>query len=270
MNKYALLLLGLMPILLFSQASRQYYHIPNAWMDVNVSGKLYKKFSWQIENSHRRQDMQGEYNESTTTGNLFHSFGQHVVRPYVHYQLSPKIRFSLMPLGWIGSNRFNEGNPISFFSELRISPQVMLTQFLGKLKLDNRLRYEMRWIGQNQPVDDKSFIYAGDFSSSTFRERLRYQLKLNLPFGREKISDKTLYGILSNEVFIQVGNQIPRANVLDQNRILIGLGYSVNRSLSVELAYQRQTIFRLNNTLKNNVDLNNILYVNMIVSNLNL
>jgi hypothetical protein len=91
-----------------------------------------------------------------------------------------------------------------------------------------------------------------------------------LPFGREKISDKTLYGILSNEVFIQVGNQIPRANVLDQNRILIGLGYSVNRCLSIELAYQRQTIFRLNNTLKNNVDLNNILYVNMIVSNLNL
>jgi hypothetical protein len=115
----------------FGQSPRQYYHIANGWTDLNLSGKIKGKFSWQIENHHRREDMQGDYNQATTTGNIYNNLNQHIFRPYIHYQLNPNVRFTLMPLGWMGSNRFKDGVPSAFFSELRVSPQVIITQNTG-------------------------------------------------------------------------------------------------------------------------------------------
>ncbi len=251
----------------FSQSPRQYYHISNGWTDINISGKIAGKFTWQLENQHRREDMQGDYNAATTTGNPYNNLNQHVFRPWVHYQFNPNVRFSLMPLGWIGSNRFAEGAPSAFFSEIRVSPQVMLTQNLGRVRIDHRLRYEFRWFGKNQAVNDKSFIYSGDFSTTTYKERFRYQIKVTVPINHAKMDDKTLYAQTYNELFINTGEQVGNANLLDQNRVLIGLGYKFNKFLAIEAGYMQQTIFKFNNSAKNNVDVNNILQLNLAVSN---
>ena len=257
----------LLSIQLYAQPPRQYYHISNAWTDLNFSGKITEKLSWQLESQHRRQDMQGDYHPSTTSGNPYQNLNQHIFRPWLHYQLNPSIRFSFLPLGWMGSNQFKDGVPSAFFSELRISPQIMLTQQLGKLRIDHRLRYEFRWIGQNQSVDDKSFIYGGDFSSTTHKERFRYQIKGSLPLGKEKMEDKTWYFQAYNELFVNIGEQVANTNLLDQNRVLIGLGYRINKNISVEAGYMQQAVFRFNNSAKNNVDLNNILQLNFVISN---
>ncbi|MDR6563645.1 MULTISPECIES: DUF2490 domain-containing protein [unclassified Arcicella] len=251
----------------FSQSPRQYYHISNGWTDINISGKIAGKFTWQLENQHRREDMQGDYNAATTTGNPYNNLNQHVFRPWVHYQFNPNVRFSLMPLGWIGSNRFAEGAPSAFFSEIRVSPQVMLTQNLGRVRIDHRLRYEFRWFGKNQAVNDKSFIYGGDFSTTTYKERFRYQIKVTVPINHAKMDDKTLYAQTYNELFINTGEQVGNTNLLDQNRVLIGLGYKFNKFLAIEAGYMQQTIFKFNNSAKNNVDVNNILQLNLAVSN---
>jgi|GEM_PF-1858561 len=250
-----------------SQSPRQYHRITNGWTDLNISGKIAGKFSWQLENQHRRQDMQGDYEPSTTTGNPYHNLNQHIWRPYVHYQLNPNVRFSLMPLGWIGSNRFSAGSPSAFFSELRVAPQVILTQTLGRLRFDHRFRYEFRWLGKNQEVNDKSFIYGGDFSESTYRERFRYQAKLTLPLNRPQMGDKTLYAQAYDELFINMGKKVGNLNLFDQNRVLLGFGYRLNHHFSFEASYMQQAIFRFNNTEKNNVDLNNILQLNFVISN---
>lgn len=250
-----------------SQSPRTYYHISNGWTDLNISGSLGGKFSWQLENQHRREDMQGEYNPSTTTGNPYHNLNQHLFRPYIHFQANPNVRFSLMPLGWIGSNRFKDGEPNAFFSELRIAPQVILTQQIGKLRVDHRFRYEFRWIGLNQPVDEKSFIYGGDFSSTIHRQRIRYQLKGTLPLNKSKMEDNTLYAQAYDELMIGLGNNIPNINIFDQNRVLIGLGYRFNKFYAVEAGFLQQVIFRFNNANKNNVDVNNILQLNLAISN---
>jgi hypothetical protein len=257
----------LLTIQVYAQSPRQYYHISNAWTDLNISGRITEKWSWQLENQDRRQDMQGDYNPSTTSGNPFQNLNQHIFRPWLHYQLNPSIRFSFLPIGWIGSNRFKDGVPSAFFSELRISPQITLTQHLGRLRIDHRLRYEFRWIGQNQSVENKSFIYGGDFSSTTQKERFRYQLKAILLLGKEKMEDKTWYCQASNELFVNIGEQVANTNLLDQNRVLIGLGYRINKNFSVEAGYMQQAIFRFTNSSKNNVDLNNILQLNFIISN---
>lgn len=251
----------------FSQSPRQYYHIANGWTDINISGKLAGKFTWQIENQHRREDMQGDYNESTATGNPYHNLNQHVFRPWIHYQMNPNVRFSLMPLGWIGSNRFKDGVPSAFFAELRVSPQVILTQNIGRVRFDNRFRYEYRWFGQNQDVNDKSFLYGGDFSTTTFKNRFRYQLKATIPLNHAKMDDKTLYAQAYDEVFVNTGEQVANTNLLDQNRLLIGLGYKFNKFLAIEAGYMQQTIFKLNNATKSNVDINNIIQLNLAVSN---
>lgn len=250
-----------------AQSPRQYYHISDGWTDLNISGKIAGKFTWQLENQQRRQDMQGDYNEATTTGNPYHNLNQHVFRPWVHFQLNPNVRFSLMPFGWIGSNRYKDGIPSAFFAEYRISPQVILTQNLGRLRIDNRLRYEFRWIGQNQSVDDKSFLYGGDFTNATFRERFRYQIKMTLPLNHAKMDDKTLYAQAYNELFVNMGEKVGNLNLLDQNRVLVGLGYKFNKFLSLEAGYMQQTIYRFNNADKNNVEINNILQLNLAVSN---
>jgi hypothetical protein len=252
---------------LSGQSPRQYFHIANGWTDLNISGKIAGKFSWQLENQQRREDMQGDYNPATTTGNPYNNLNQHVFRPWVHYQFSPAVRFSLMPLGWIGSNRFKEGSPSAFFSELRVSPQVILTQQLGRLRIDHRLRYEFRWFGQNQLVDEKSFVYGGDFATTTFKKRFRYQIKGSMPLGKDKMEDKTWYAQAYNELFINMGEQVANTNLLDQNRVLVGLGYRINKNLSLEAGYMQQAIFRFNNAAKNNVELNNILQLNIAVSN---
>jgi len=251
----------------FSQSPRQYYHIANGWTDINISGKIAGKFTWQLENQHRREDMQGDYNSQTTTGDPYNNLNQHVFRPWLHYQFNPNIRFSLMPLGWIGSNRFKEGSPSAFFSEIRVSPQVMLTQNFGRVRIDNRLRYEFRWFGQNQDVNNKSFLYGGDFSTTTFKERFRYQLKVTVPINHAKMDDNTLYAQTYNELFVNTGEQVANTNLLDQNRVLIGLGYKFNKYLAVEAGYMQQTIFKFNNATKSNVDINNIIQLNLAVSN---
>jgi hypothetical protein len=259
----------------FSQSPRQFYHISNGWTDLNISGKIAGKFTWQIENQHRRQDMQGDYNDATTTGNPYNNLNQHVFRPYIHYQPNPNIRVSLMPLGWIGSYRFgygtattpSVGKPLFFFSELRIAPQVVLTQNIGRVRIDNRLRYEFRWIGQNQSLDDHAGLYGGDFSTTTFRERFRYQFKMTVPLNHAKMDDKTFYAQAYDEIFVNMGEKVGNTNLFDQNRVLIGVGYKFNKFVSVEAGYMQQSVFRFNNPTKDNVDNNNIIQLNLAVSN---
>lgn len=252
----------------YGQSSpRQFYNINNAWTDLNISGKIKGKFLYTVENQQRRQDMQGEYNDATTTGNPYHNLNQHVFRPYVHYQVNPNLRLSLMPLGWIGSNRFKDGAPSAFFSELRIAPQVIITQYTGRIKFDNRLRYELRWLGKNQATTDKSFLYGGDFSTTTFKERFRYQFKATIPLNHKQVVDKTLYFQAYNELFVNFGKNVPNINLLDQNRILVGFGYRFNKFISVEAGFMRQSIYRLNNATTNNVDRNNVFQTNLAINN---
>jgi Protein of unknown function (DUF2490) len=246
---------------------RQFYNISNGWTDLNVSGKIKSKLLWQIENHHRREDMQGDYNEATKTGNPYKTLNQHIIRPYLHYQLNPNVRFSLMPLGWMGSNRYSEGKPSAFFSELRIAPQVILTQNIGRLRFDNRFRYEFRWIGKNKAVNHKSFLYGGDFSTIVYRERFRYQLKMTVPLNKSKLENKTLYLQAYNELFINSGKNVANINIFDQNRVLIGLGYKLNNYVSLEAGFLRQSVYRFNNFFKNNVDRNNILQTNLAITN---
>ncbi len=250
-----------------SQSPRVFYDISNGWTDLNISGKIAGKFSWQIENHHRRVDEHGEYNPSTTTGNPYHNLNQHIFRPYIHYQVNSGLRLSLMPLGWMGSNRFANGKASAYFSEYRVAPQAIFTQNLGRFRFDSRLRYEFRWIGKNEDVKNHSGFYGGDFSTVTKRGRFRYQFKTTVPLNASKMEDKTLYAQAFNELFVNTGEKVANINLLDQNRVLIGLGYRFSKFVSLEAGFMRQSVYRFNNSEKNNVDRNNIIQTNIAINN---
>jgi hypothetical protein len=117
-------------------------------------------------------------------------------------------------------------------------------------------------------VDDKSFLYGGDFSTTTFRQRLRIMLKATVPINHTKMDDNTWYAQAFDEVFVSMGPTTVNTNLLDQNRIMIGLGYKFNKFYAIEAGYLRQTIFRFNNIAKDNVDVHNVLLLNFVVNNI--
>ena len=75
-------------------------------------------------------------------------------------------------------------------NEFRIWPQIVLFQSLGKLKIEQRYRTELR------------------FTSNGYRNRFRYRLGLSYPFGKEKNDYKPFKVSTSNEIFFTDNEQI--------------------------------------------------------------
>jgi len=66
-------------------------------------------------------------------------------------------------------------------------------------------------------------------------------VRLQVPLKGKEIEDKTPYLALYDEIFIGFGENV-NANVFDQNRIGVLLGYRFNKKLRIEGGYLNQTI----------------------------
>jgi len=83
-------------------------------------------------------------------------------------------------------------------NEFRIWPQIIIFQSLGKLKIEQRYRAELR------------------FTNNGYRNRFRYRLGLSYPFGKDKNHYKPYQISVSNELFFT--NNEP---YFERNRILV-------------------------------------------------
>jgi hypothetical protein len=102
-----------------------------------------------------------------------------------------------------------------------------------------RLRLENRWIPNL--VKDNDHLTNTSYS---FSNRLRYQIREQLPFVKV-INDfnKGSYVLLQNEFFFNVsGQQYVNGKWFDQNRSLAGAGYRFNRHMDMELSYMLRLI----------------------------
>lgn len=106
--------------------------------------------------------------------------------------------------------------------------QLFFRQNIGKIQTIQILRLEERY---NQ-------IVVNDEASSHFHytNRLRYNFLLLLPFSKQGIVPKKLFGVLNNEVFINFGKNV-MYNVFDQNRFFAGLGYQISKHSSLHVGY---------------------------------
>lgn len=66
-------------------------------------------------------------------------------------------------------------------------------------------------------------------------------VRLQVPLRGREIKDKTAYFAVYDEVLVGFGENV-NANVFDQNRIGILLGYRFNKTLRIEGGYLNQTL----------------------------
>ncbi len=108
-------------------------------------------------------------------------------------------------------------------NELRIWPQLSLYQLIGKLKIEQRYRAELR------------------FTSNGYRNRFRYRLGLTHPLGKPKNDVQTFQVSLSNEIFFTDNEPY-----FERNRILASIQFKPSKNNSIQIGYLHQFDYKIN------------------------
>ncbi len=107
--------------------------------------------------------------------------------------------------------------------EFRIWPQAVLFQSIGKLKIEQRYRYESR------------------FTSNGYRNRFRYRFGISLPFGEEINNYRPFQMNASNEIFFT--NNEP---YFERNRLLFSFNYKPSANTTLQIGYLQQFDYKIN------------------------
>ena len=107
--------------------------------------------------------------------------------------------------------------------EFRVWPQIIVFQSLGKLKIEQRYRAELR------------------FTSNGYRNRFRYRLGLSYPFGKEKNNYKPFQISASNELFFTDNEPY-----FERNRMLVSFNYKPSKSTTLQVGYLHQFDYKIN------------------------
>lgn len=107
--------------------------------------------------------------------------------------------------------------------EFRIWPQVILFQPLGKLKIEQRYRSELR------------------FTSTGYRNRFRYRIGVSYPFGKERNAYKPFQVSASNEIFFT-----DKEPYFERNRMLLAFNYKPSKATTIQIGYLHQFDYKIN------------------------
>lgn len=108
-------------------------------------------------------------------------------------------------------------------SEKRLWEQLIVNQYLSRLKFEHRYRVEQRW-----------FTFRD--GSQPFRNRIRYRLNTFIPLNNRTITEKTVFLSLYDEIFLN-----PIGPVFERNRFYAGAGYQLNSQWILQLGMVNQT-----------------------------
>jgi len=108
-------------------------------------------------------------------------------------------------------------------NELRLWPQLVLSQSLGKINIEQRYRTEFR------------------LTSNGYRNRFRYRLALSYPFGKEKESFKPFQFGISNEIFFTDNEPY-----FERNRLLVAFSYKPSKRTTIQIGYLKQFDYKIN------------------------
>jgi hypothetical protein len=108
-------------------------------------------------------------------------------------------------------------------NELRLWPQLVLSQSLGKINIEQRYRTEFR------------------FTSNGYRNRFRYRLALSYPFGKEKENFKPFQFGISNEIFFTDNEPY-----FERNRLLVAFSYKPSKRTTIQIGYLKQFDYKIN------------------------
>lgn len=176
------------------------------------------------------------------------------MRPSLDYQLTKHLMGSV---GYSHYVTYAYGNPAlnkTTISENHVWIQGQFVHQFGDWKVTNRLRDENRYVGIAVKAADGSY----GIDRYVYRNRFRYMLLLNYPLMKRADKSTALFGILGNEVFLNVGSiaAVPNtdtnvgATLLNQNRIIAGFGYNINPHNQLQLSFIQQHIWNFADTIE--------------------
>jgi len=155
---------------------------------------------------------------------FYNNFHYHEFKAGINYKVLSNLRLTLAAGKY---DTYQEGGDFikpKNNDEFRIWPQMVITQSLKRIKVEQRYRAELR------------------FTSDGYRNRFRYRLGVSYPFGENNDDgDKPFQVSVSNELFFT--NREP---YFERNRLFISFNYKVSQSTSVETGYLHQFDYQIN------------------------
>lgn len=194
------------------------------WYNYFGTFKLSQKFGLHTEYQFRRN-------------NYITDWQQSLLRVGVNYQPNSRV---LVRFGYAWIETFPYGEiPINGqgrdFTEHRIFQMAQLTQKEGVVDISHRFMLEQRFVGRYSSPD------LSTEDEFPLLHRIRYMLRFQIPLRGKEIKDKTPFAAIYDEIFIGFGKNV-NANVFDQNRFGLLLGYRFNSKVRIEGGYLSQII----------------------------
>lgn len=194
------------------------------WFTNNTTFQLTKKWGIHAEYQWRRDDFVTNWQQSLAR------FG-------VNYQVAPGV---LLRAGGAYIDTYNYGDiPLQAagrtFPEYRTFQMVQLAEKKGRVDFSHRFMLEQRWV---KSFSDASLPKA---DRTTYQNRLRYMFRMQVPLNKPTMNNNTFYAAAYDEIFIGFGENV-NANVFDQNRLGLLLGYRFNNTVRVEGGYFNQIV----------------------------
>ncbi len=154
---------------------------------------------------------------------FYNSFHYYEYKAGVNYQLDKGLSLTV---GGGSYQTYKEGGNFvkpKNNDEFRLWPQLLLSQQLWKLKVEQRYRVEMRW------------------TSAGYRNRFRYRLGIVYPFGKENNGYKPFQLAINNELFFT-----DKEPYFERNRSQIVFNYKATRHSTLQLGYLHQFDYKIN------------------------
>ena len=219
-----IVVLGLFCNPTFGQNNRLSTSNQIGWYTYFGTFKLTKKLGLHTEYQFRRNEVITYWQQS-------------LLRLGLNYQLHPAVQVRV-GYGWIETFPYGEYPLNGFgkqFTEHRIFQMAQLSQKVGKVDFSHRFMLEQRFVGKYSDTQ------ATKESEFPLLHRMRYMVRMQVPLKGNEIQDKTPYLAVYDEVFVGFGENV-NANVFDQNRIGILLGYLFSKNFRLEVGYLNQTL----------------------------
>lgn len=208
----------------FSQNNRISHNNVIGWFNAFGTFKINEKIGLHTEYQFRRNQFVTEWQQS-------------LLRIGINYSINPRVLFRV-GYAWIETFPYGEF-PINGlgrdFTEHRLFEMVQLSHKEGIVDLSHRFMLEQRFVGRY------SSALAENEDEYPLLHRARYMARIQFPLKGNAIIDRTPYAVLYDEIFIGFGNNV-NANIFDQNRLGLLLGYRYNKNIRFEGGYLNQIL----------------------------
>lgn len=226
MVKKLLIVLFVFPFVVVSQTTHKHYYNNTGWLMYFGNHKIINRIGLHAEAQWRRSEFVSAPKQLLLRAglNIYTGDKSFFTAGYAYVETYP---YGDLP------------SPVTF-PEHRIWEQFQVKSALSRVEMISRFRLEQRYV--YSPVFNKTEnVYETE--KHVYTNRFRLLTRFSVPFNGKEITDKVFYLSAYDELFINFGKNIG-ANIFDQNRAYVALGYKVPVVGRVEVGYLYQTIVK--------------------------